>query len=62
MLTDDLVRQLDDPKQTDNRFESYRVDNPLHRFNPNAPDQDLGRLMLAGPAASTRPTVSQPNP
>jgi hypothetical protein len=57
----------------DNRYKTYWVENPLHHRNLNttlgAPitpdqlfDQDLTSLMLAGPAASTRPTGGQPSP
>jgi hypothetical protein len=56
----------------DNRYKTYWVDNPLHPFSVNTlstpinPDQifdhDLTSLVLAGPAASTRPIVSQPAP
>jgi len=52
----------------DNRYKTFWVENPLHRHNvnttPGAPittdelfDHDLTSLMLAGPAASTEPTV-----
>jgi hypothetical protein len=54
----------------DNRYKTYWVENPLHHHKvnttPGAPittdelfDHDLTSLMLAGPAASTEPTVNQ---
>lgn len=50
----------------DNRYKTYWVENPLHHYRNDSidflQDQDLTSLTQAGPAASTRPTVSQPAP
>jgi hypothetical protein len=50
----------------DNRYKTYWVQNPLHPWKSNEEpatlDQDLTSLAQAGPAACTRPTVSQPSP
>jgi hypothetical protein len=57
----------------DNRYKTFWVENPLHHHKlstiPGAPitadqlfDHDLTSLMLAGPAACTFPTASQPAP
>ena len=51
----------------DNHYKTYWVENPLHPSKMDAPfnpdpstwDHDLTSLMLAGPAACTRPVVNQ---
>ena len=57
------IESIDLVFDTENRYMTFWVDNPLHPCKLSAPpDQDLTSLILVGPAASTLPVGIQPVP